>query len=429
MYRDKTGLRGLIHASLLMAASTTVSALQFNGDVGVDARYTDNAGLSPSNEKDELITTARIAAAVTENEGPLTGNASATLRQLDYLDNTFGDQTYFGLGSAFTWVQLDNRLVWSVNDYFSQTSINNLAANTPDNTENANAFSLAAAATIPVADRHRITVAPSFRDFYYETSGNDNQQLGLAAGWAYQLKPAISLSLNGSFSDVDFENTSSSDYERKNANIAVAVTRARSRYNATIGATEVKQDSGTKTDGVTGSVSWEHDLTGRSSFIAYVSSDITDTSNIFLSSSINPNTGSINNVQVSSDIVRNSVFRIAYRRDGATINSGIWAELRDLDYETAMLDREVQEIGTNISYLISPLVTGSVDGRFVRTDEKATPSIDNEFHVTGRLIYSLSRKLRANAGLQVQTKDSTNVPGREYDELSVFAGFSYLLGR
>jgi hypothetical protein len=429
MYRGKVGSAALACASTLMTVCTAVPALQFDGDVGVDARYTDNAGLVSTNETDDLITTARVNATLEELEGPLTGSAVASLRYLDYLDNTFGNQTYFSLGSTASLEQLEKRLVWTVSDYYNQTSIDNLAANTPDNTQDVNAFSLSAAVTLPVAARHLITVTPSFQDFQYDISGNDNQQLGVAAGWAYQVNPTTILSLNGAFRDVDFDDvTANPDFESTTLDIGLAVTRARTRYAASIGATRAERDVGAKTDGVTGRLTLEHDFTARSTIIAYLSSAITDSGSIFLSSSINPNTGAFSNVQVSNDIVRDSVFRITYNRQGSLVNSRLWTELRDLDYDTAMLDREVQEVGADITYPLTALLTGSVSGIYLRTKDTANMSTDKEYQLSGRLDYSLSRKLTANIGVRVQSKDSS-VATREYDEQSIIAGIAYRLGR
>lgn len=427
MYQSNAGLTGLIFAPILMTVSSVVTALQANGSVGLDGSYTDNATLIPANEKDEFITTASASATLSQSKGRLTGNALASLRWLDYRDNTFGNTTYFNLGSAAQWEQLSNRLVWNVSDYFSQTSVDNLASNTPDNTQDTNAFSLSATATIPLADRHKLAITPSFSDFYYDSSNNDNQQMGLTASWAYQLDPKISVSVSGGVSDVDYvDDASGADTESVNLNVAMTVTHARSAYSARIGVVKVENEQGTESDGVTGGVSWQHNLTGRSSINVRASSDITDTSNLFLASSIDPITGSIGNVQVSNEVIRNSILRATYNRAGSTVNASIWTELRDLDYESNSLDREVQELGANVSYGFTPLVTGSVSGIFTRTEDTI-----NEFEVAsldGRLNYSLSRKLSANIGLRVQSKDSTNTAA-EYDELRVSAGINYRVGR
>ncbi len=415
---------------ILIGASPSLYALQVGGNVNLDLEYTDNAALTNTGEVDDVIARTRLTGTISEDSGPVTGNATAEIRRLDYLDKTFADETYLDLDLGATWIQVRNRLVWNAQDHYKQTLLNNLNAATPSNIEDTNAFRLSADATFPLANQYTLTVTPSFTDYYYETSGNDNRQLALAADLAYQLDPTISLSLNGSFTDLDFKNDIlNSDSERTGLNIAVAVTRARSRYNASIGATRVENDQGAETDGVTGSLDWEHDITGRSTIVLHASSAITDPSSIFISSSINPNTGSFSNVQNSGDTVRDNVIRVTYNRQGSVVNSSVWTELRDLDYETAMLDREVQEVSGNLSYAITSIITGTVIASYIRIKDLAALSTDKTYFIEGKLAYSLSRKLNASVGLRGQSRDSSGVASREYDALGIFANIGYLLGR
>ena len=417
---------------LAVCVSSSAHAFRAGATAGVNLEYTDNAALDNTAEVDDVIATASLGVSISEENGPVTGNADASVRWLDYLDNTFNEETYLRIGADAAWEQIRNRLIWRLDEQFSQKSLNTLAADTPSNTEDANAFRLSADAIFQLADRHTLTISPSFSDFYYETSNNDNQKLGMAAVWAYLLNQATSLSLNGQYTDVDYDSdtliaNTSSDYERTNISLGMAVNRLRSRYDATIGFTDVQRDMGAGLDGVTGSLTWVRDFTARSTITAHVSSDITDSSNTFLSSSINPDTGSIDNVQSSGDVLRDNTLRITYQREGARFGASAWTELRDLNYSTAALDREVQEVGARISYPLTALVTGIIGGSYTRTKDLVTPSTDKEFIVDGRLDYRLSRKLNANAGLRVRGKDSS-VVNREYDELSIYAGVGYRFG-
>ena len=333
------------------------------------------------------------------------------------------------LGAAASWKQIRNVLTWNINDYYSQASINNLAAGTPTNTEDVNAFNIAAQLTLQPADRHTVTITPSFRDFYYETSPNDNQQTGLAAGWAYRLNPTISLSLNGDLSKVDYSNdTGSPDFTRQNVNVGISVAHNRLQYNAKLGATSVDRDAGGKNDGFSAALGGVYNITGRSTINMNVSSDITDTSNIYLASSQDPNTGNFNNVQISSDVVRNNVFRIAYNRSGSTVKSSVWMELRKLDYDSLPNDRKVQEYGLITRYSITPKLISSVNASYAKTDEDSTGITDKNYNASGQLNYALSRKLTTNAGVKYQTKNSSNSLN-DYDELSINAALSYRLGR
>lgn len=406
--------------------SPLYAATRVDGNVSLGLEYTDNAGLTETNEVDDLIATGSLSASISEDAGPVTGNADASIRQVDYLDNTFGKQTYLQLDTDGKWEPIQNRIEFRVRDYFTQNSIDNLSSNTPSNTEDTNAFDLAAAVTFPVADRHTLTITPSFRDFYYKTTPNDNQQISLDAGWAYQLDQTITLSLYGGYSEVDYD--SNPGYESTTLGLSADVIRARSRYALRIGVTNIERDLGADVDGVNGNVVWDYDITERSTITAYAASDLTDSSNVFLSSSVDPNTGSFYNIQVSSDVLRSNVFRVTYRRQDAVIGARAWVELRDVDYEVDPLDREVQEVGASISYDFTSRLTGSVNGRYLRTEESGIVRTDKISRLGGQLNYQLSRKLSANVRVRGESKDSTSA-GSGYDELAVFAGVGYRLGR
>lgn len=414
---------------MMVGVSPSLYALQGGGKVDLGLLYTDNATLASTDEVEDIISRFKVTGVLSETSGPLTGDAKVVVRRLDYLDDSFDSQTYLEIDSGAIWQQIPNRLVWQMNDHYEQALLNNLNGVTPSNVEDINAFRLSALATFPLANRHALTISPTFSDFYHELSDNDNQQLGLDVGWAYRLAPTVSVSLNGSFTDVNYDSNAISDNEKKGLDIAMSVTRARSRYNASIGFTKVEKDTGAETDGVTGSFNWDHDFTGRSNIVVHVSSQITDTSNIFLNSAIDPNTGSFVNVQNSADTVTDDVIRVTYSRKGNEIDSTLWTELRRLDYDTSLQDRDVQEIGGDVSFKITPLVKGSVNGRFTRTEEDISSSTDKRYFLEGKLDYSFSRKLTGSAGLRLQKQESSNIPTREYDALGVFANFGYKLGR
>lgn len=420
-------------APVLVASILTVSpaatALQVNGDVGVDLRYSDNAALVNVNESDDLITTATIGASVSEDQGPLTGSAKASLRYLDYLDNTFGNQTYFGFGAAAGWEQIRDLLKWNVNNYFSQISKDNLAPDTPDNTENINAFNIGASLTLRPDSRHTVVITPSFQDFYYETSDTDNQQAAVTADWSYQLRPTVALSLSGGFRDVNYDNdTLNSDYTSTRVSVGATAVRVRSEYKASVGVTSIDRDSGSDFEGVTGRLGALFKLSARSSVNATLLSELTDSGNVFLATSSDPNEGNFGNIQTSSNVLRNSLLRVMYGRTGSTVDFSAWIEWRDLDYRASPDDRKVQEYGARLGYKLSPRMTASVSGRYIDTDQTQLAGTDKYYQAEGGLGFALSRKLNARAGVQVRNRDNTD-PQNEYNEYSVFASLGYSLGR
>ena len=242
-------VRGVVPA-MLLALSPVVAALEAGGSVGLDVIHTDNVRLVESGEEDDQIVTTRIGGHVKEDSGPLTGEANASLRYLDYLDNTFDEQTYFQLGASARWEQVKNRFVWNISDYFTQQDVDNLLPGTPDNTEDINAFNINANITLPVADKHTIDLIPSFQDYDYETSDTDNQQVGINAIWSYLLTPSISLFLDGGYRDVEYDNSiANSDFTSTSLSAGFDARRGHYTYRASAGATRVDRDMGSNFDG------------------------------------------------------------------------------------------------------------------------------------------------------------------------------------
>jgi len=409
---------------VLALLSPQVPALQVDADARLDVAHSDNIDKSETNEQSDQLITAGLSGTVAEKTGPLTGQATASLRQLDYLDNSFGNQTYIDLNSSAVWEQIRGRLSWRVHDYYSQNQIDNLGVDTPDNVENSNAFGISANIVFPVADRQRVSVVPSFQDFYFETSASDNRRLGVTAGWEYQFRKTITLTADATLEKTNFKNAANSDFSRRNLSGGISGQRAHSNYKARLGFTHIDRDIGTDVDGVSASLDWLVEVTGRSKLRAFVSSDITDSSYEFLNSAMDPGTGDYTNVQTAGDVIRTRLARISYDRSGSAIDTSLWTELRNLEYTTSPNDREVKEVGASLGYRMTPQVSATFQASFNRVNETDTLT-DQDTRLLGASIgYRLTRKLGLNFGLWQENRDS-NLAGADYDELRISAGLGY----
>jgi predicted aconitase with swiveling domain len=408
----------------LMSVSPVASALQATGNASLGVEFTDNATKVGANEVDDQILSAQVGGTLAKTEGAATGNASYSLSHQQYLDNTFGDRNYLNLGSGLNWEPVKNRVNLTVQDYFTQTSVDNLAVNVPTNRQNTNVFSISSGISFPLADRHKLTISPSFRDYTYNKSDTDNQQLSLSAGWFYQYKPTMQLSLNGSTSKVEHDSSTNSDYDSDSVNLAVSGTTARMRYSASVGKTWVDRVALIDNNGVSASLSLVFDVSGRSTLQAHLSQDITNSSALFLGYAIDPATGNITNVQISGEAVRNRSMRVSYERTGSTVNTSVWTELRKLDYSSATPDRDVQEVGASAVYSVTPLINASLSGSYVRNDQAASSVEQEEVTIGAGLGYKLSRRMGVNFNLSHRSRDTTNGTS-DYDEFSLAAGLAY----
>jgi len=419
---------GKIYVAVFAAAvcaSPVAVAVDFTSTISAGLKYTDNARLTSQNEEDDWIVSGDLTASLIETGGPFDANVNSSLRYQDYVNGTYSDRTYFNLGALLAWKQIANRLEWQASDFFSQTQVNSTDPNTPNNLQNTNVFSFGPNINFPISGRQSISVSPVFRDFYYENSDTDNQQYGVNAGWYYQMYPTLNVGLNGSVTEVRYDNDNvNSDFTRTSYQGVLSGNRPRSVYTLRLGVTNIDRDNFDDQNGASGSLDWLFTVSGRSSLRAFLSSDLNDTSSAYYSSQIDPDTGDYANVQTSGDVLRNNTARVTYTRDGTVVMTRVWTEFRDLNYDVAPDDRRVMVVGTSLDRRISPMTTAGVYGRYNRTKKTDITRTDKTYVAGGIMGFNLSRKLSANIDLQYQKKTSTQAVD-EYSEYSVFAGITY----
>jgi hypothetical protein len=424
MPRRKLGL-----VFVLLSLSPAASALKVEPVVGTGILYTNNAKLAESNKDSDEILAGLVGARISESDGPFRADANTSLTYENYLDHTYGNQRWFNLDASAGWEMIRERLDWGMRDYFTQTSINNLNADTPTNLENTNVFSFGPTVFFPLSPRQSITLRPVFSDFYYKNSDTDNQSYGTSAEWLYQARPDMKVGLNGSATSVKYQKDDQfPDYSLYTLEMVLTGALPRSQYTIDMGRTNISRDNVNDQSGFSAHVDWLYNLSGHSSIEAYAATDLTDSSQQLLNSEINPATGDSANVQTSGDVLRNKIFRMTYIRKGSTLNSSIWTEFRHLDYKESPDDRKVKGIGAQFDYQVTALLTTGIYGTYNNTKQTDMDRDDKDYGTGVTARYRLSRKLSTRLALQYQKKDST-VNTEQYSEYSVFLGLVYGFGQ
>jgi hypothetical protein len=409
----------------LLGGSAPLSALTFEPGAGLGWQYSDNVALTPDDEEADWGAVGYLGGSLIEEGGPLTYNAGGTLTYQHYANKIFDDTTYFNLNARARWEQIDDRLAWVVDDFFSQTPINSLGKDVPTNIENSNVFSLGPNILFPLSSGNLFRINPFFRDYYYEDSDTDNQQYGLDAGWSYPMYPTMRIGINAGITDVNYDqNDLNSDYTTSQLRAVVSGSRPHSEYSVSLGTSQVSRDKGNDQTGFGGSLTYLYNLTGRSSVRAYAATDLTDSSQGLYNSGVNPDDGNPDNVQTSSETYRNNVFTLVYNRDDDTFDTRIWSEVRDINYDKTLNDRQVLEFGADLDYQVNSYLATGVYGSYVKYKETDISRTDKRYLLGGRVSYNFSRKLAATAGIQYRKRDSTEA-GSNYNEFSALIGVVY----
>lgn len=416
----------------LCLGGTVVDALEFEPGAGVAAEYTDNAKLSPDNTVSDLITVGYVGARLSEDTGPLKYDATTSFTNNSYTQDTFKDQRYFALTADTDWAMIKDRFDWFMKDYYSQRPINSLDANTPSNLQDSNNFIFGANIKFPLSARQNFSISPVFSQYYYETLSTDNKQLALSANWNYQWFRLTNVGLNLSTRNINYTEKNSlgnsiADTTFTNAAFVISGNRLRSKYSVNLGATNVKREGGGDTTGFTGNINWLADLTSRSKLNALLSTDLTDSSSVTQSVVQDPINGNPDDVQISTDVIRNSILNLAYIREDSSLKTRLWTGYRKVTYSESPSDRVVKNIGLQLNYPLTQLLSSGFYATYNHSDQLDTARLDKSYTIGSNLKYSFTRKWHSLFDLKYRTKDSTDAQ-QNYDEFSIYATLVYGFG-
>ena len=409
----------------LLLCNKAQATVVFEPGVGAGAEYTDNAGLTRDDPVDDTIIMGYAGARLSEDEGALIYDLDGAFNHQHYTQGTFSDQNYFNFSGRADWEMLKERFKWFLSDDFTQLPVLSLGSNTPDNIQDSNAFNLGADILFPVSARQTITIAPLFSQYYYEVLTTDNKQYALSAIWNYQMFRLTSIGLGLTARKINYtEKDALGQPIEDTLFTSLAFTfdsrRVRSEFTGSLGATNVDRDGGEQATGFSGFLNWLADLSSRSTLEASVSTELTDTSSVVAS-------GVGNEVQISTDVVRNSLARLAYVREGVSLRTSISAKYNDLDYSDSPQDSVIRGFDMEFTHPVTQLLSSGAYVKYTRETRLDSGRLDRRTTVGGDLRYSFSRKLHGLLDLKYRKKESTFYPDN-FDEFSVFVSLVYGFG-
>ena len=411
----------------LLSCVYELSALEFKPGVGVGLELTDNATLEPTNVQEDLIVIGYLGASLLQEEGPFLADITASLNHHRYTKDSFEDQRYFNLGATADWAMINNRFNWLIRNYYTQRPINTTEPNTPDNIQDTNALTLGANIIFPISARQTFTLLPEYRNFYYEIQLTDNQQYSLLASWSYELSNLTSVGWNASVRTVDYKEPLIDDVSFTSIFFSFSSLRARSDVRGNIGSTYVNRSNGQSTAEFAGDLNWLVNLSSRSRVRTFIATDLTDSSTGELMATVDPEVGDPNNIQITTDVIRNQVISLGYHRLDGVLESGLTAEFRQLNYSESPNDRRVFSVNALVNYPLTALLRSELYANYSNSDYIDIDRVDDDSSAGGRLRYQLSRSFHSVVDLRYRNRDST-LESNNFSEWSVYASLTYGFG-
>ena len=233
------------NAAAAPAARTPL--LTYGVDAGVGE--SDNVTLVSTDKISQTIAIADADFTVKEQSRLLAVNAAGNFSYLDYLQNAYGSQLLGRFDGTGKLAIVPERLTWVVHDDWGQAALDPYTPVTPNNIESINDFSTGPDLLMRISGINFINLSARYARTQYQTSPyNSNRLLGsIAVG--HDMSAGSTVSLNGDFEGVKFENTTvNTDFNRTSGYARYELHGARTDFVGDLGATTISQ-TGVSTTG------------------------------------------------------------------------------------------------------------------------------------------------------------------------------------
>ena len=413
---------------LLLTATSDVHALRVEPGAGFGVEYTDNALLSnnSNNVADDTVLIGYAGALIAEDSGPLSLSADAGLNRYNYTQDTSDDRSYFNLNGHMNLQLVKQRANLYINDYYNQGLVNTIDPNTPDNIQDRNIFTTGISMNQPLGSQDTISLVPELTRFYYELQTTDNTQYSTTLSWDHQVSPLTSFGMSANLRKVDYDEEPISDTDFTTLNMSFSRTGNNSELGVTAGNARVRRDN-ESTTGFSGDFDYRAQMTSSSRMRFHASTALTDSSQGRLNITQDPDAGDDRDIQVTTDVIRNRGARLTYLRNGSSVDTTVWLDMKELIYSGSDNDRRVKGIGLELSRSFTGLLSGDVYITTENTELLERVRQDDSMTIGGRLRYKHTRKLDSALSVKYRERTSTDSSGG-FENWTVFYNMSWGFG-
>jgi hypothetical protein len=383
-------------------------SFDYGADVGIGE--SDNVTLVENNKVSQTIAITDLDFDLKDQTRRFDVDAKGNFSYLDYLQNAYSNQLIGRFDGNANVALIPQHVTWVLTESFGQSQIDPFLPSVPTNLENVNyvatgpdlAFRLGPTVFLDMSARYARTT--------YQTDPFDSNSVLGSAALGLALSAQSSISLNGNFKRMLFDNTDvNTDFDRSSVYAHYEVEGARTNLTANLGATKVTQGSESFT-GPDAKLQLARKLSSVSKLTFTIARDITDASTAFG----NLQGGAIGGIVTAPAAISLSNYTATYgtveweysRNRTKFAVSGTWEKdsydgqpLQDLTRGTAEF---------RIERRLTSQLTGQLLGRVFRTDYTNTDFSETDGLVGAALTF------RQGRGLEIKLRyDHTSrvVPG------------------
>jgi hypothetical protein len=221
MERDKVyRLTCLAVAGLAMLGVSAANALEGTASVAYTGEYTSNATRGGgTDESSDWIHRPSISLGLSHGTESVDLGARYRIMRRIYNRSDFDDQTITTGSATVNWQVSPDRLTLFATNSRTDTTIDSSGRDVPTNRQTVDHSSAGAILSLRSVGAHRLLIGYTFGVTNAEETRTDSQRHTGSLTYLIPLSPTRELALVGSYSDVDFDDELSPDYESRTASL------------------------------------------------------------------------------------------------------------------------------------------------------------------------------------------------------------------
>ena len=399
-------------------------SLTYGADVGIGE--SDNVTLVETNKVRQTIAVTDLDFDLKDQTRRFDVDAKGDFSYLDYLQNAYSNQLLSRFDGSARVALIPERVTWVLTDNFGQSQIDPFAAVVPTNLQNVNYVATGPDAAFRFGPTVFLDLTARYAKTTYQTDPFDSNAVLGSAALGLALSPQSSISLNGSFKRMLFNNTEvNTDFNRSSAYVRYEIQGARTDLTANLGVTKVDQGSQSFT-GPDAKLQLSRQLSSVSKLTFTIGRDITDASTAFA----NLQSGAIGGIVTAPASLSLSNYTVTYgsvaweyARNRTTFAvSGTWEKDSYDGQPLQDLTRDSAEF--RVERKLSSVLTAQLLGRVFRNEYTNTDFSETDGLVGAGLMFREGRGLEIKVRYDHTSRVVSGV-GSGYSENRVFLTIGY----
>jgi putative beta-barrel porin BBP2 len=236
--------RTALCCALLALLPQAADAVELDYQIGMRLLHSDNISLVEDDKIDETVLSPQLSFTLTHNGPSLQASVRGDVQYLDYLDNTYDNDTRGQFDGQLDWMLIPDRLSLMAADTLSQQSVSTLSSFSPGNQQQINVFVAGPSFYARFGETTRGQLDVRYTNSYAEeTAGFNNDRYNVAARLRRQLNETDQLLFNVESTKVEFDTLSELyNYRREDAYVTYRSQLSRVQLNVDAGYTRLKPE-------------------------------------------------------------------------------------------------------------------------------------------------------------------------------------------